>query len=887
MQSVTSPLNSLSIRRWIYGGLTAILLVASVYQGLAGWHVMQVLLRGPLLPRQPFAYSADRLVVGASPEARNAGIRDGDKLEAVEGRPFTGGWVLRRALQGMAPGGVLAIGVNRAGGIRVRADIRLAPLLAHPATVRTWLFLIIANILVPLLCLLLGSFVALVRPFDRTAWLLLAALLSFSALNPLAGWQAPLYPLGLAFTGWAGSTFGIWMFLFGIHFPDGLPASARHTRLRWGLLTAVFALSLAGIVAGVGSYWSFSAVQAITGAAALAEVVQMPLNLLGAVSFLAAIAIKVARAESADSRRRLRLLLAGAAVSFAPIATLVVGGLIRGHGPFENVPAFLVLPSTLLMGVFPATLAYAIVVRRAMDVRVIVRQGLQYALARRGIVVLRTIILLGAFGAILTVAMTPHVDRSAIAWTVVVSAAVAILAERSFVERMRVWLDRRFFRDAYNAEQILRNLRTQRFSTAQELAHATLRTICQTLHIESGFAVLKSLQAFSTAAVLNADGPDPAIATALAGMIQRRTEPVPIDREPGQSMLSNLSAHDRQFLASAPVEVLVPFSAGNRLLGCIALGPRLGEQPYTRWDLDLLQSVASHASLAFENLYLLADLAAEAEERERRKAEAMAAEASSRAKSEFLARMSHELRTPLNAIIGYSEMLQEEAEDFDAPGFINDLGKIHAAGKHLLDLINAVLDISKIEAGKMDLYLETFSVDRMVKDVAGMLQPLVAKNANSLRLELPEGAIAMYADAGKVRQTLINLLSNASKFTKSGTVTLRVERPADADRVLFRVRDTGMGMTPEQVAKLFRPFQQADASISRNFGGTGLGLSICKHFTEMMDGRITVESEPGAGTTFTVDLPLQVSEPKHRPATGQDNRLVSREVIPYAQSAAC
>jgi Amt family ammonium transporter len=240
-----------------------------------------------------------------------------------------------------------------------------------------------------------------------------------------------------------------------------------------------------------------------------------------------------------------------------------------------------------------------------------------------------------------------------------------------------------------------------------------------------------------------------------------------------------------------------------------------------------------------------------------------AAEAANRAKSVFLANMSHELRTPLNAIIGYSEMLQEEAEDLEQDGFVPDLQKINTAGKHLLALINDILDLSKIEAGRMDLYLENIDLRIMVRDVVNTIRPLVEKNNNLLTVELDEQLGNLYADQTKVRQTLFNLLSNASKFTEQGQIKLEVHRELAAAEdeigyILFRVSDTGIGMTPEQLDKLFQEFSQADPSTTRKYGGTGLGLAISRHFCRMMGGDISAESEPGQGSVFTVRIPRVV-----------------------------
>ncbi len=243
------------------------------------------------------------------------------------------------------------------------------------------------------------------------------------------------------------------------------------------------------------------------------------------------------------------------------------------------------------------------------------------------------------------------------------------------------------------------------------------------------------------------------------------------------------------------------------------------------------------------------------------------AEAATQAKSEFLANMSHELRTPMNAIIGYSEMLIEEAEDTGGEDFVPDLEKIRGAGKHLLQLINDILDLSKIEADKLELHLETFDVASGVQEVLTTVQPLVAKNANALKVSLGHDLGSMTADVTRVRQVLFNLLSNACKFTESGTIYLDAWREMVDDRawIVFAARDTGIGMTPEQIGRLFQKFSQADASTTRKYGGTGLGLAISKRFCEMMGGDITVESEFGKGSTFNVRIPAEVALKKAEP----------------------
>jgi signal transduction histidine kinase/CheY-like chemotaxis protein len=252
-----------------------------------------------------------------------------------------------------------------------------------------------------------------------------------------------------------------------------------------------------------------------------------------------------------------------------------------------------------------------------------------------------------------------------------------------------------------------------------------------------------------------------------------------------------------------------------------------------------------------------------------------AAEEANRAKSTFLANMSHELRTPLNAIIGYSEMLEEETRDSGKVENVQDLKKIQAAGKHLLALINDVLDLSKIEAGKMGLHLETFDVSHVIEEMVTTLQPAATKNANTIRVHLEERVSVMRADITKVRQILFNLLSNACKFTDHGIIALNVDqiKVEGKNWIQFQVSDTGIGISAKQKENLFQEFAQADASIARKYGGTGLGLAITHRFVQLMKGKISVESEAGQGATFTVQLPAHVvaETAESAPAEGTSN----------------
>jgi GAF domain-containing protein len=318
----------------------------------------------------------------------------------------------------------------------------------------------------------------------------------------------------------------------------------------------------------------------------------------------------------------------------------------------------------------------------------------------------------------------------------------------------------------------------------------------------------------------------------------------------------------------------LPLLRDDRVLGALVIRRKTTGQ-FPPSVVKLLQTFATQSALAILNARLFEQM----QEASRQ------LEIVSQHKSTFLANMSHELRTPLNAIIGYSEMLQEEAEDLGEETLIPDLQKVNAAGKHLLGLINDILDLSKIEAGRMDLFLEPFEVGQLVRDVAAIVQPLVEKNGNQVIVSCPDDLGTMRADQTKLRQTLFNLLSNAAKFTDHGTIELRValtprpplptvgegETPgrslpspsqggeAGAGGLLvFAVTDTGIGMTEEQLGRLFEAFSQAEASTRSRYGGTGLGLAISRHFCRLMGGDLTVTSVYGQGSTFTVSLPVAV-----------------------------
>ena len=299
--------------------------------------------------------------------------------------------------------------------------------------------------------------------------------------------------------------------------------------------------------------------------------------------------------------------------------------------------------------------------------------------------------------------------------------------------------------------------------------------------------------------------------------------------------------------------LVVPLLRPREIIGLLVVRRK---QPgeFSKSTIDLLGTFADQSALAIQNARLFRDIEEKSKQLEQ----------ASQHKSQFLANMSHELRTPLNAIIGFTEILREDARDLRREDELEPLDRVHSAGRHLLALINDILDLTKIETGRMELHLESFPLGPLIEGVAKAIEPMASKNGNRLIVDCPAGLGIVHADQTRLRQVLLNIANNATKFTEQGRIIISAQpqRIDERDWIIIGVTDTGIGMTEEQIGRLFQQFFQADTSFTRKYGGAGLGLAISRHFCLMMGGDISVVSEPSKGSTFTIRLPRVVQSAK-------------------------
>ncbi len=693
------------------------------------------------------------------------------------------------------------------------------------------------QLLVALAFLIIGSVVFWLRPYEPAARLLMLVCVTtmlqhfgdgYNFQFAVLPWRWPFW-LHLASEHITFSLSYASVTCFALVFPTPHPWTKRFPRLLPAVIYASFFLAIAGAMA-LSPTWSTALANGDR-----AVVATSVLSLLAVVALFIR-ATRVARDPVTQAQIRWITWIGGLTLTVALPAYLL---------PLALTGRTLIpQPVTTIMTVtIPLTLAVVILRHRLWDIDILINRTLVYG-ALTGVLGMVYFVSVALLQQVFRVTTGQRSDLAIVISTLAIAALFQPL--RNTLQNL---IDRRFYRSKVDFRQALLDF-SREVRTIIDLPNLLQRLVSRTVdlfHVTHGAVLLRETDDTFWMAEVHGLPPGEPLPPPLGSDVLDRLKNGMVVARP----------HDPLFHLLVPLTAFRP--GRSDLVGVLALGPRLSGQGYSPDDQELLRVLASQAGTAVYVAQLINEKQAEVRRKE-------AAEAASQAKTAFLANMSHELRTPLTAIIGYSELLQEEAEERGYTGFIPDLKNIRTAGNQLLSLISDILDFTKIEAGRLDLTLETFELAPLVKEVVTTIQPLLAAQENTLWVDNVDDLGSMRADRPKVRQILLNLLSNAAKFTRRGSIHFAVTRREAAlesgDRaigVYFQVSDTGIGIPPERLKDLFQPFSQVDAAIAREYGGSGLGLAISQRLCEMMGGEIRVESEVGTGSTFTVCLPARVT----------------------------
>jgi phosphoserine phosphatase RsbU/P len=558
-----------------------------------------------------------------------AGLKEGDRLLSVNGRPLTAKAVFGEELRKARPGDVMTVTVlRRESGRESKATYTLHLVGRERSNWQGRSMETILLIVLPYLAVLVGFWVAIVRPRDPRAWLVLAITGSYLGISNagVAEWPPYVRDLAVAFHGAVVYAFPIWLLLFGIYFPEPFPETAkisRWQRMKWFLIIPLALAAILFAVRLVGEMESYASVAFMERVPHILEIALVNIYFVTVGGALGLLAAKHRSAVSSDAKRRLRLLFVGAAISLGTMFLLFAIAITRGANMEQFFPRWLYLPAEFLFFLFPLVLAYVIVVHRAMDVRVVLRQGLQYALAKNGVRVIQGLVTVAVFFAAVT--LVADSSRNRVEKIAVIAVGLsAVMAIRRSAERLRGWVDRRFFREAYDAERVLSELsdHVRSIVEPQSLLQTVVTRISETLHVPQ-IAVLLDSGPFRPAYALGYSGLSELTFpgdSATVRTLRAQREPVRLHLDGAGSWLQREAGRtqpERDCLEQLQAEVLLPLAGRDKLLGFITLGPKRSEEPFTGNDLRLLKSVANQTGLALENAQLLAAITEEVAQRER------------------------------------------------------------------------------------------------------------------------------------------------------------------------------------------------------------------------------------------------------------------------------
>src|SRR5579884_4305298 len=612
--------------RWPVKALRVIFVLALNYELLYSAGVVSWLRAGARRPEMPLGVAyAGRRVQWAGGPAANAGVKPGDELLAVEGQRFDGEAQLWKAIQKAGPGHTVTFRIAHPNG--TQADARVPIGHYGDLTILSWVLMIAAQIVTPALCLAIGFVVAALRPRDPLAWLLLAMMMSFAQMSTAQSAEFYLLHLpdglrifGFIYNGLLLQTCAIWMLLFGVYFPERLTLDRRFPYVKWALIAPIALAAVVGTASAVGNSDYLPLAASLAWLQAPLSTAWLYLSMAAISGFFFAMNTKVHTASTADARRRVDVVNRGAGIALTPMFIFVLWTIFLRHDVSEG----LMLACEAVLIVFPLTMAYAIVVHRAMDVRLVIRQGLQYALAQRGIRFIQTTATMAVLLIAVTWAATPGARRND-RLALVGAGAAAIVSMGRGADALRRWTDRRFFREAYRAEAILNEL-SESVRTIVEtgpLLSTVSHKISESLHVERVAVLVKSAHEYRPEYSLGYDGTPPPSLPEASGPVRyinatKQPARVYFDDEDSWIYKSEMMTEDgRTLLRSMNAQVLLPLAYKDKLAGVVALGPKRSEEPYSATDLQLLSSVAVQTGLALENSQLTQAIASEVAQRER------------------------------------------------------------------------------------------------------------------------------------------------------------------------------------------------------------------------------------------------------------------------------